>query len=299
MWKNSLTHITQDGTGPVILNDMGPGLVGDATLKWRSRAWAFTLNNYTDDDITHITQLNNARMRVGKEVGDNGTPHLQGYIEFKNGTSFQSVKTHLGNNRVHIEPAHKCRNANLQYTAKGGEVIRDDFPVEYIYKGEDLPTHDKLYPWEISIQEMMKTKKASNREIIWLYDATGNSGKSTFGKYLEFHDKNVCYSRISKSNDILTAAEATYTTYYFDFPRSLGSDFCPFTALECILDGSVDDCKLKKTRRKLRFAPPWVIVASNHPPNRTRFSEDRWSIYSINKMKELEPFVLQYLRDEV
>jgi len=283
-----VAQTAQAGTDPVILKESGSEPPTQAEKSFRYRNWSFTLNNYTEDEIAQITHYKNAKMSVWKEKGESGTPHLQGYVEFKNGLTLRSVKKHLGD-RIHFETSYKCRAANLRYTQKeGGECVRNDFPTEYVYHGEDLPDIDDLYPWELDILDMLEKKKTSNRNIVWICDETGNGGKSTFGKYLEYHSKDTCYSRISKSNDILTAADTAYTKYYFDFPRCLGADFCPFTALECILDGVVDDCKLKKEPRKLRFKPPWVVVVSNHYPTLSKLSIDRWEIYSINADKELK-----------
>jgi len=270
-------------TDPVILKIEGSVPELEAELKRKSRQWAFTLNNYTEDDIAQIATMENCMIRCGKETGASGTPHLQGYIELKNAASFQAIKKRIGIPRIHVERTYKCRTANLKYCSKEGDLIRDDFPHQIIYQGEDLPT--ELFPWELTLLSMLSKPKTSNRQLIWIVDTVGNSGKSTFGKYLEYHRKDVCYTRISKSNDILTAAGSDFSTYYFDFPRSLGGDFCPFTALECILDGVVDDCKLKKEPRRLRFKPPWVVVVSNHYPNTDKLSSDSWSIYTIEEQK--------------
>ncbi len=44
----------------------------------RAKHWVFTLNNYDDEDDHMDTNLWEYLV-VGKEIGDNGTPHLQGY----------------------------------------------------------------------------------------------------------------------------------------------------------------------------------------------------------------------------
>lgn len=272
------TQKTQTDTAPVILNEGAVAAAAVPKSDWRFRNWSFTINNYTDEDLDTINTLMNCKMRVGKEVGDSGTPHLQGYIEFTNPVKFDTLKKKLP--RAHLEPSQKGRHANIKYCAKEGNLIRDDFPEQYVYKGEDLPT--ELYPWEKTILDIISVPKPNNRELIWIIDEIGNNGKSIFGKYLEFHYKNVCYCDVSKSNDIITMAEAHYTTYYFDFPRCLGPDFQPFTALEKIMNGCINDCKLKKTPRKIRTRPPWVIVVSNHEPDRSKLSADRWRVYHID-----------------
>ena len=55
---------------------------GGGTGNTRARSWAFTINNYT---AVPAALPENARyLIVGEEVSASGTPHLQGYVVFKN-----------------------------------------------------------------------------------------------------------------------------------------------------------------------------------------------------------------------
>lgn len=50
-----------------------------------TKRWCWTLNNYSEDDISAISAKLLVVCKValfGAEVGDEGTPHLQGYCEF-------------------------------------------------------------------------------------------------------------------------------------------------------------------------------------------------------------------------
>ena len=55
----------------------------------------------------------------GLEVGESGTPHLQGYVHFPNAVSAGHVKATLGN-RVHIEIRHGSIQQAVQYCKKEG-----------------------------------------------------------------------------------------------------------------------------------------------------------------------------------
>lgn len=86
----------------------------------KSRAWAFTLNNYTDQEYVSI--LENSRSEylvVGKEVGENGTPHLQGYVRFSNAIRLSSLKKILSG-RAHFEIAKGSPEQNFKYCTKEG-----------------------------------------------------------------------------------------------------------------------------------------------------------------------------------
>jgi len=58
-----------------------------------SRNWCFTINNYTDEDEEQVCKYDHTYCIVGKEVGENGTPHLQGYMEFKGTKRLDTLKT--------------------------------------------------------------------------------------------------------------------------------------------------------------------------------------------------------------
>jgi hypothetical protein len=50
----------------------------------RKREYGFTLNNWTEESITHLTLEHTKALYIvyGKEIASTGTPHLQGYIYF-------------------------------------------------------------------------------------------------------------------------------------------------------------------------------------------------------------------------
>lgn len=58
------------------------------------RVWDFTINNPTDHDITIIKSwaVHCPVLVVTHEVGDKGTPHLQGRVHFKTARRFAAVK---------------------------------------------------------------------------------------------------------------------------------------------------------------------------------------------------------------
>jgi hypothetical protein len=86
----------------------------------RARGWVFTLNNYTDEEITTIIKINGYRyLTFGKEVGENQTKHLQGYIHYHSVKSFNQVKNDLL--RSHIEQRRGSLEQAITYCHKDGD----------------------------------------------------------------------------------------------------------------------------------------------------------------------------------
>lgn len=90
-----------------------------------ARHWCFTLNNYVDEDVTRIRELggsNAAEFVVfGREVGESGTPHLQGYICFSRRTSLRCAREAVGT-RAHLEIMRGTPSQAAAYCEKGGEA---------------------------------------------------------------------------------------------------------------------------------------------------------------------------------
>lgn len=85
--------------------------------------WCFTLNNYTDEEYSRL--LSSLRdisdyFIVGKEIGQQGTPHIQGYCSLKGRHYLSSVKDKISQ-RAHWETAKGSRAHNRVYCSKGGD----------------------------------------------------------------------------------------------------------------------------------------------------------------------------------
>lgn len=87
-----------------------------------SRRYCFTVNNFTPQDVQRITTLgDHCRYLVfGRETGDSGTPHLQGFVIFHSGISFNSAKSKIGVN-AHIEAARGSSQQAADYCKKDGD----------------------------------------------------------------------------------------------------------------------------------------------------------------------------------
>ena len=92
------------------------------------KAYCFTLNNYSEDEYANLVRVaeNECRYAVlGREVGQSGTRHIQGYCMFKKPYRFSTVKNRYLP-RCHIEVAAGSADANKRYCTKDGDFREFD-----------------------------------------------------------------------------------------------------------------------------------------------------------------------------
>jgi hypothetical protein len=100
----------------------------------KSKRWLFTLNNYTEQEIAAIVSSKNSKeefkyLIFGKEIGEQGTPHLQGYMETSVRCGLRRVKSLLCSQRVHVEKARGSLESNQTYCKKEGDFIELGAPI--------------------------------------------------------------------------------------------------------------------------------------------------------------------------
>lgn len=89
----------------------------------RVRAWCFTYKGHDDDVITRFKSLDCERLVIGREIGENGYKHLQGYIRFKQPQRFSWWKTQFPS--AHVEPRKGSETEAANYCMKEGDVVAD------------------------------------------------------------------------------------------------------------------------------------------------------------------------------
>lgn len=84
----------------------------------RLSRFVFTLNNYTKEEEDAIKDADVTWLCFGHEVGDNGTPHLQGACVIGKRLSFSTVKKQPGFARCHIETMRGKPEDSRAYCSK-------------------------------------------------------------------------------------------------------------------------------------------------------------------------------------
>lgn len=97
----------------------------------RSNRVCFTLNNYDIEDLEILLGKENDEnivyMVVGQEIGESGTPHLQGFIHIKEDPKKCGIKFWKDyfkfSQKAHFENARGSDEDNLKYCSKDGPVM--------------------------------------------------------------------------------------------------------------------------------------------------------------------------------
>lgn len=108
-----------------------------AKLDKRQRDWCFTINNYTDEDIYTVgIMANDAKYLIcGFEIGEQGVPHMQGYVYFDRKISLKQLRNY--NKRAHYERRMSPKIAQaVEYCKKDGEYV--EFGKEPSHGGEKV-----------------------------------------------------------------------------------------------------------------------------------------------------------------
>nr|QOU12654.1 replication protein [Canine circovirus] len=107
------------------------------------RRWCFTINNPTPEEEDAVKNLApDAKYLIcGREVGESGTPHLQGFVNLKKTCRMGALKARLGG-RGHFEPARGDDCSNKDYCSKGGDILIEAGEVSRQGKRNDL--HDAV-----------------------------------------------------------------------------------------------------------------------------------------------------------
>ncbi len=102
----------------------------------RARGWVFTINNYTEEQEewirTRAMRKGNLKcLVVGKEIGgQEGTPHLQGYLVGNNAKAMSAVKKLLAPTRnmtaAHVEWARGTPMQCAAYCRKDDDMLIDE-----------------------------------------------------------------------------------------------------------------------------------------------------------------------------
>lgn len=248
------------------------------------RSWCFTINNYQENTPS---TLHDAFTRVGaekwvfsREVGHNGTPHIQGWVHFKNGKTFNGVKIIIGNT-AHIEVSRGTAADNYKYCTKS--------PVDGLIWEHGWPAVTRVTspiivprPFQKHVIDLYNAEP-HDRKIYWFWDAHGNSGKTALAKHLCLMGKSIYVN--GKASDVKCGVAKWIAdgndlrAVIFGIPRTVGAEYVSYAALEEVKDGIFYSGKYESGM--VMYKVPHVFVFANFPPDTSKLSSDRWVIMDL------------------
>lgn len=239
----------------------------------RLRNFCFTINNWTDEDIECLNKLQelSSYLIYGKEEGENGTPHLQGYCELTSQRQFKAIHKIIP--RSHIETRRGTAKQASDYCKKDGNFQefgsisqqgkRADITETYelakknVKLSEFLETTPNLQ--NIRIFEIARTTYQKDRdfipEVYWFW------GQSGSGKTYSIYEKEKNDLWISGKNLRWWDGYENQEAVLFDDFRK---DFCTFHELLRILDRYPYNVEVKGGTRK--FNSKRIYITSCYSP---------------------------------
>lgn len=237
------------------------------------RSWTFTLNNYAESDMDRILSISCKYLVVGREVGESGTPHLQGYISFDTKKSLRQLKE-LISPRAHLEVAKATAAENFAYCTKDGNFEEKGVrPLTATEKGKktaakhaetwELARKGEFFllpPAQIKTWEYIHSKYGPEPQDLgqlmnhWIHGPTG-SGKSSLVRKLgiPFYSKGM--------NKWWDGYEHEEVVVLDDFAPEHGKYLGYF--LKIWADHYVFNAEVKGGMLKIR--PKHIIVTSQYP----------------------------------
>lgn len=230
-----------------------------------AKQWAFTLNNWTEEEYSSIVPLCEKeclKYIIAKEVGEEcGTPHLQGFCHFKRKLRPLSVFTFT--NRIQWKKMYKKSSdeKNFDYCNKDGNYISKGFP-----KPPTTIKREEFYEWQEELVKIFEKPCEWNcRTIYWRYGDI-NIGKTQFARWLCVHMGAVVIGGANKH--ILAQVQNQQAPIYIIL-LSYGDDQISYRAVEQIKDGLFSTAfGCDNNKMEIRDAPHLLIIG-NEPPDQT------------------------------
>lgn len=250
-----------------------------------SKKWVFTYNNYP---INWRLALRLQDMElyagwvIGEEVGESGTRHLQGYVEFKNK---QRPLECIPLKGVHWEKARGNKEHNIAYCTKDGQWHASGKGFSPRPQVRCLAEAD-FRPWQARLASTLR-EVPNDRTVEWYWDTNGGVGKSAFAKWACLRLDALIVS--GKASDMKNAIVNWFHSknYYpeviiVDVPRTNNS-YLSYTGIEEVKNGCF--CSPKYEAQMVVMNSPHVVVFSNQEPNYSAMSDDRWNVVCLDEQE--------------
>lgn len=267
--------------------EVSSAVEGNTKLQ-RARRWCFTLNNYTNEDLSQLSKYFEQTTDfyiIGKEIGESGTPHLQGYFERKQQVRFDTLKKIMP--KCHLEKAKGNRLSNVEYCSKTNDYIAKEANNRENRILKNRYSNIVWKPWQQKILSFLELGPATNsRDIYWYWEPTGNVGKTFLCKYLCIKYDAIIAS--GKKDDIFNQVKNWLDANKDKDPFLILIDI-PRSSQGSISYGAIEACKNglmysgKYEGGKCVFDWPHIIIFSNDEPDYHKMSADKFKVELIEE----------------
>lgn len=180
--------------------------------------------------------------------------------------------------------------SHFEAAAKYGKFIKEQVSSKASRKAQDLLRSAcenlSLHPWEQEVLAEIVVPDPHPRKIHWIWETTGNVGKSTFANYLGVMNDALVIDAGKKADLTYIFAQNPKKLIVIDLPRTLepsGKDEAKMDHLYNIAE-QFKNCRITVTKyesKVIYFPCPTVIFFANFPPDLTKWSADRYAIKQI------------------
>jgi len=244
-----------------------------------SKFWCFTLNNWTMEEYKQLKKMECEYIVIGKEIGKKGTPHLQGYVEFKSNHKFKRLKKI--NRRIRWATRKGTALQASDYCKKDGKFReigslsnpepgkRNDIVKirEMVQNGDRMVDiiMECSNPQTVRMAELLMKYKEPCRD--WLCDVYWYTGPTGSGK------TRAAFAAAEKDDGVngrwVSGKNLRWWEGYDGHPNIIIDDFrssfCNFEELIRLLDSTEYRVEVKGSSRQIRARKIWIT--SIYPPD--------------------------------
>lgn len=238
-----------------------------------AKDWCFTINNPAPEELDKLCkelQEVTSYLIVGKEKGEKGTPHLQGFLQLKNRTTLKNLKRKFLA-RAHLEKRKGSPSEAADYCKKEGDFLefgtlsfqgkRNDLESvkQAVLSGGMKKVCEEFGYNQIRFAEKYLQYAGPKRNapplVIWLHGDTG-TGKSRAARQI--------------TRDAYVKNECSKWFPGYDGERHLILDdwddtWFPYQDMLSLIDRYERVLEIKGSNRQL--LADRIVITSQHPPS--------------------------------
>lgn len=268
-----------------------------------AKRWTFTWNNYSQNWVALLAPVfEGCTFGIGsEEVGESGTPHIQGYVEFASkvrpiGYRGCPKEVHWGDDKG--KPARGTRLQNVMYCRKqnllwfSGPDANDEerrphteyFGTERWRPPRDLPKIE-LRGWQEEVRRLAEAP-VQQRKIYWFWSSRRGIGKSDAVRWLATEGALVTGGGAKDMKYLI----CKYKEKNGDYPETIAMDvpcsmqgFVSYAGIEEVVNGVFASTKYECEPVIMPYAR--FFLFANFPPalDNVDMSANRFVVFDIDE----------------